>query len=170
LSSVLCVWFRVSWERVVNQYHQCPLELVRSGRKSFRFSNVVESEMSQRHVGYYEYEFVDAYSKSTMIVQIQYHKPAQDPKLSRPQFKLESRGLTLVVLLQTSSQIPTDSPRTHLPLTSISTTLSSSYVTRYSGAFPFSFASGCVFAFSSPPNITSAGMAMGLTVGKANID
>ena len=47
-----------------------------------------------------------------------------------------------------SSQTPTDSPLAHLPLTSISTTLSSSYVTRYNGDFSFLFFTSFTFSIS----------------------
>ena len=70
--------------------------------------------------------------------------------------------------LHISSQTPTDSPLAHLPLTSISTTLSSSYVTTYNGDFSFRFFTS--FAFTISRGGSGTKVDMGLTGGKDNND
>ena len=68
----------------------------------------------------------------------------------------------------TSSQTPTDSPLAHLPLTSNSTTLSSSYVTRYNGDFSFRFFIS--FGFSIWRVDSDTRVYVGMIGGKANND
>ena len=67
-----------------------------------------------------------------------------------------------------SSQTPTDSPLAHLPLTSISTTSSSSYVTRYNGDFSFFFFTS--FAFTISRGGSGTRVVMGLMGGRDNND